>query len=209
MLYIVYKTVRLETGEYYIGVHGTEDLNDQYLGSGTRLKNAISKYGRDAFHREILHICSCCEEAYQLERGLVTEETLADPLCLNLISGGGRTEWDRRQLSGILSKKWEDPDFRERMLKILKERSEKSETRLRISAGVKRAWEDLETRDRMMEAMRGKKKSSVRERSQEEREKTSMTLKEQWSDPEFRERRVEAMRLARERRGSTPKDSQS
>lgn len=49
---IVYKTTNLINGKFYIGQHKHE--NDNYLGSGLILKQAINKYGRKNFKREIL-----------------------------------------------------------------------------------------------------------------------------------------------------------
>ena len=48
----VYKTINLIDGKIYIG----KDVknNPNYLGSGIILKNAIKKYGRDSFKKEIL-----------------------------------------------------------------------------------------------------------------------------------------------------------
>jgi len=86
--FLVYKTTNKIKGEYYIGVHVTDDLEDGYLGSGKRLIYSLSKYGRDAFEREILATFNDPDEMFQKEAELVNEETLKDPLCLNLKVGG-------------------------------------------------------------------------------------------------------------------------
>jgi Holliday junction resolvase len=54
--YIIYETKNLKNGKIYIGMHETDNLEDGYLGSGTRLKRAIRYYGREFFERRILHI---------------------------------------------------------------------------------------------------------------------------------------------------------
>lgn len=53
---IIYKTTNLINGKIYIGQHYT-DFNDGYLGSGTLILKAISKYGKENFTREILESC--------------------------------------------------------------------------------------------------------------------------------------------------------
>jgi hypothetical protein len=52
--YTIYKTTNLINGKIYIGKHETSDLNDTYMGSGKVLMNAIKKYGKDSFKKEIL-----------------------------------------------------------------------------------------------------------------------------------------------------------
>jgi len=88
-IYIVYKTTNLVNGRYYIGKHKTDDIdNDSYLGSGVVLQQAIKKYGKESFEREVIKICQTEKEAYEYEKLAICEEVLADPKCYNLKGGG-------------------------------------------------------------------------------------------------------------------------
>ena len=52
---LIYKTTNLVNGKIYVGKDGHG--NDNYLGSGTILKQAIKKYGRNNFKKETLEVC--------------------------------------------------------------------------------------------------------------------------------------------------------
>jgi group I intron endonuclease len=73
---------------YYVGCHQTDDLNDGYIGSGKHLKRAIKKYGEDNFKFEILYILPTKEEMFKIEKEIVSEEFVKDPLTYNLKIGG-------------------------------------------------------------------------------------------------------------------------
>ena len=88
MRYYVYKTTNLIDSKYYIGVHKTEDPNDDYLGSGVHLKRAVDKYGREAFHREILFEFKTEEEAYLKEAEIVNQQLVESRDCYNITLGG-------------------------------------------------------------------------------------------------------------------------
>lgn len=87
--HIVYRTERTDgSGRYYVGVHSTDDLADDYLGSGSTLKKSVKKYGKAAHSRKILHMCETRKEAVFLEKQIVNPQMLEDPLCMNIAPGG-------------------------------------------------------------------------------------------------------------------------
>lgn len=88
MKYVVYKTTNLVNSKYYIGVHRTNDPNDDYLGSGKLIKRAIKKYGVSSFKKEILFLFDSVEDAYNKEKELVTLEEINSEICYNLKEGG-------------------------------------------------------------------------------------------------------------------------
>ncbi len=57
---IIYKTTNLINNKFYIGQDSKN--NPEYLGSGTIIKKAINKYGKENFKKEILDICLDKEE---------------------------------------------------------------------------------------------------------------------------------------------------
>ena len=86
----IYKIIK-DTGEFYVGMRSCKCLpeNDEYWGSGTRIKRDIKKYGLQCFIKEILiSNVKDRETLATLESQIVTIELLSDPMCLNLIPGG-------------------------------------------------------------------------------------------------------------------------
>ena len=88
MFYTVYKTTNLINKKIYIGVHKTLNPNDSYIGSGKILADAILKYGKENFVKEVLFVFSTLLEAYNKEQELVNEEFVKRSDTYNLIKGG-------------------------------------------------------------------------------------------------------------------------
>lgn len=89
IFYLVYKTTNNINQKIYIGVHATYDIDDGYLGSGTAITNAIKKYGKDNFTREIIKFCESKEEMLELEAVLVDDYFVSREDTYNLRNGGG------------------------------------------------------------------------------------------------------------------------
>lgn len=88
MYHYIYKTTNKINGKYYYGRHSTKNLHDGYLGSGKYLQNAIKKYGKENFFKEILEFTSSSEELWCLEERYITEDMLQDSNCYNQSYGG-------------------------------------------------------------------------------------------------------------------------
>jgi len=88
MYHFIYKTTNLINHKYYIGMHSTNDINDNYLGSGATLHKAIKKYGKANFSREILEFANSREECFRLEACYITLVQTSDPMCYNIQTGG-------------------------------------------------------------------------------------------------------------------------
>lgn len=69
-------------------MHETNNIEDGYIGSGKRLLNAIHKYGKENFTREILFCFETREEMLLKEAELINEDFLKRKDVYNLTSGG-------------------------------------------------------------------------------------------------------------------------
>ncbi len=74
--------------KFYIGVHKTKYPNDGYFGSGEGIKEAIKKYGKAAFQKEILFVFDNSEDAYIKESEIVTVDLVKSANCYNRHVGG-------------------------------------------------------------------------------------------------------------------------
>lgn len=84
----LYKITNNINDRYYYGVHSTSILEDNYMGSGSIIKKAISKYGVENFTKEIISFFGTREELLLAENRIVTPDLINDPKSYNLAEGG-------------------------------------------------------------------------------------------------------------------------
>lgn len=87
MKYLIYKITNKINGKFYIGCHVTENINDNYLGSGIAIKRAIKKYGKQNFAKEILFTFDNMTDMHEKEKILI-KENIGNVNCYNLTEGG-------------------------------------------------------------------------------------------------------------------------
>ena len=86
----IYITTNMINGKKYLGQRKFHRNWQEYLGSGTALKRAIKKYGKENFERNIVCICCSLEELNQAEYNLsVFLNVVESPDWYNLKYGGG------------------------------------------------------------------------------------------------------------------------
>ena len=104
-------------------MHSTNNLNDGYIGSGSRLRNSVRAHGRDSHRIDILEFLDSRELLSLREKEIVNREILNDPLCMNLIIGGeAKPLFDMEARSkgakATNEKNWKDPRFIEKIKKV-------------------------------------------------------------------------------------------
>ncbi len=113
--HIIYKTICLATGRWYIGMHSTNDLHDGYIGSGQVLWRSIKKYGKEQHKCEILEHLPDRKSLALREEQILSTELRSDPLCMNVAPGGighhpgwyTTSESTKQKLSEVGVKRWE------------------------------------------------------------------------------------------------------
>lgn len=126
----IYITTNLINGKKYIGKKKYNKKADNYLGSGKHLKNAIKKYGKENFTRDIIAIGYNANDLNELEIYYIDKYDAANSQdYYNIASGGeggntfvGKTKEEMKNFSEKRSKlskeMWENRTEEER-LKII------------------------------------------------------------------------------------------
>ena len=108
-------------------MHSTDNVNDDYLGSGYKLRRSVKKYGKENFKLEILEMLPDRRSLKEREKQLVNEDLLKDPMCMNLTIGGegGYISKDgvRRGGTNMLKKMWKNDEWREKQIKKISKRN--------------------------------------------------------------------------------------
>lgn len=88
-IHYTYKTTNLINNKVYFGKHSQPfGKIDNYFGSGTAILNAIKKYGRQNFIKEIIEFFETSEDAYDAEKILIDKAIVESIDTYNLYLGG-------------------------------------------------------------------------------------------------------------------------
>jgi len=160
----------------YIGLHSTNNLNDNYMGGGTALKNAQKKYGRINFHKEILLFCDTVDIAYLKEAEYINKYNTIRPSGYNISPSGEparhggvsvetRAKMSKKQKviqakpeqkkrkSILMKEKWSDPLYKERVLSKRKETNKNPVVKQRRSEIFKQWWSIPENKNNAIKNM--------------------------------------------------------
>lgn len=188
--YTIYKITNKLNGRFYIGKHITEDLNDDYMGSGKLIKKAIEKYGIENFEKEVIRI-------YDNEHDMNIAESLLidlnDKKIYNL-QPGGKGSWsyinennlsntiEIKKKKSIKMKKYWDEEKRKDKSEKMKEYNKVHGTE-RYSEETKKRFEDPIFKEKH------KCKMNLINKDETKRNKASKKIKEKWdTDLNFQEK---------------------
>jgi|AntAceMinimDraft_10_1070366.scaffolds.fasta_scaffold06500_3 group I intron endonuclease len=85
----VYVTTNLISSKQYVGDHSTNNLDDNYLGSGGVFRCAIKKYGRNNFEKEILEFFNTKQKAFNAQKKWINKFDTLSPNGYNISPMGG------------------------------------------------------------------------------------------------------------------------
>jgi group I intron endonuclease len=171
---IIYKTTNLINGKFYVGQDSNN--NPEYLGSGTLLKRAIEKHGKENFIKETLEVCCTQEQLNEREKYWI-KETKAQTLGYNIAEGGTGgntyTEETKKKVSEFFKGRYISPETIEKRKKTIEERKNQNPDTYKLPEERKKAIGDFH---------RGK------EISEEQKQKNSERMKNFTNySPEFLE----------------------
>ena len=138
--YLIYKITNLINDKIYIGQHVTYNIEDDYMGSGIYLRNAINKYGIKNFKKEILFECNNQDELDKKEAELVNEEFIQRKDTYNLNLGG--SSWYYVNKSGKAESVAHWKLAKTKFLELLQDDEYRRTYSNKLSVGIKNAYKD-------------------------------------------------------------------
>lgn len=210
----IYMTENLINGKRYIGQKKSEKfLNEKYLGSGSLLRQAVDKYGRENFRVSMLYECDSKEELDEMEIYFIKQYDAQNSndfynLCPGGESGVGGPKFKGHQHSDEAKRKISEKtsgennpfygkhhteECRERMREAAKHRAPVSdETRKKLSDVRKGRKFTDEHKRKISEAQRGEKGNNYGKKlSADTKDKISNTMHNQvWINNGIRSFRV-------------------
>lgn len=142
--------------KFYIGKHSTNNLDDGYMGSGRLIKQAIKKYGKENFSKQILCFCDTAEDALLVEEFLVTPYLISRDDCYNANIGGKGGSVKGRKRSDETKQRISNSLKGNTYGRGLKGKAKSEEHRRKISEANIRRFSTEEGRKKASECQKGK-----------------------------------------------------
>ena len=213
--YTVYLTECMLNNKEYIGYHGTNDLNDDYLGSGPSLNKDIKRFGKQFFVRKILFDFDNPGDMRKKEAELVNKEWIERDDTYNECLGGyGPTGFSKKtlermreshlgkviseeqkdKLSEIGKKRYENPEEKRKTSELAIENWKKPGIKEKRSISTQEFW-TIEEREKYSKKFSGSNNPYFgKVHSKEIREKISKKKKGQKLSEETKRKMSEAQR---------------
>lgn len=173
-MYCIYCIINNINHKTYIGQHKTDNLNDDYMGSGILLKQAYNKYGIENFTKSILAVTETKENVNILEKYFIESYHNEGKAEYNMAAGGDGgfvlrnaseeklNDWKikigKKSKGHIVSE-----EARQRISKAHTGMKFSEEHRRRIGEASRHRRHSEETRRKMSLSQRGKKKKPMSE----------------------------------------------
>jgi len=152
-IYTVYQTTNQINNKIYIGVHATNNPNDDYLGSGISLNKSIKKYGKENFEKEILFEYDNQNEAYLKENEIVNQKFIDRKDTYNICFGGKGASYGKNHPN---FGKQHSQETKDKMSKSHKDKIISQETKDKMSKSHRGTILSQETKDKISKIHSGK-----------------------------------------------------
>jgi group I intron endonuclease len=146
---IIYKIINLINGKIYVGQ--SNNSNVEYFGSGVQIQNAIAKYGKNNFRKEIIEECNSKiklnkREKFWIKKLKSTDRKIGYNIALggeggDTLSNHPKIKSIKRRLSKIQKKRWSSISLRIKASETHKRRYKNPAAHKVTSDAVKRAYE--------------------------------------------------------------------
>lgn len=151
MRYFVYLTTNLINKKQYVGDHSSNKDTDNYFGSGLLINNAIKKYGKENFKKQVLEEFETKKEAFNAQEKYINEYNTLAPNGYNISPKGGH------QTTNSVSE-----DTRKKMRKSAKNRPPQTEeTKIKRRKSLKGHAVSIETKNKIQKKQKGISKKEI------------------------------------------------
>ena len=139
--YIIYKTTCKVNNKIYVGQHKTNDINDSYIGSGSLIREDISKFGKHMFSREILFECKNSIELDEKEKEIVDEDFIKRDDTYNVQIGGCGFDYTLGYKT-FKDRMNNDLEYAKRIQNVIKEKRELTLARRKKDPDLYEEWRE-------------------------------------------------------------------